>query len=82
MKYRTLGQTGLKVSEIGLGAFPISGMQECSDGESFGWTGTEDAESIALIHRCEELGVNHIDTAEGYGDGHSEVLTGRALEGR
>ena len=82
MKYRTLGQTGLRVSEIGLGAFPISGMQERSDGESFGWTGTEDAESIALIHRCEELGVNLIATAEGYGDGHSEVLTGRALEGR
>jgi myo-inositol catabolism protein IolS len=82
MKNRTLGQTGLEVSEIGLGAFPISGMQERPDGEHFGWTGTEDAESIALIHRCEELGVNLIDTAEGYGNGHSELLTGNALEGR
>lgn len=82
MKYRTLGQTGLRVSEIGLGAFPISGMQRQADGTRFGWTGTEDAESIALIHRCEELGINLIDSAEGYGDGHSEALTGKALRGR
>lgn len=82
MNYRTLGMTGLKVSEIGLGAFPISGMWQREDGSRFGWTGTEDSESIALIHRAEELGVNLIDTAEGYGDGHSEELTGRALAGR
>ena len=82
MKYRTLGQTGLRVSEIGLGAFPISGMRRQEDGTRFGWTGTKDAESIALIHRCEELGINLIDSAEGYGDGHSEVLTGKALRGR
>lgn len=83
MKYRILGQTGLSLSEIGLGAFPISGMwQERADGSRFGWTGTDDRESIALIHRCEELGVNLIDTAEGYGEGHSEILTGQALKGR
>ena len=82
MKYRTLGQTGLTVSEIGLGAFPISGMQRQADGTRFGWTGTGDSESIALIHRCEELGINLIDSAESYGDGHSEVLTGKALRGR
>jgi aryl-alcohol dehydrogenase-like predicted oxidoreductase len=77
-----LGMTGLQVSEIGLGAYPISGMWQRADGSDFGWTGTDDAESIALIHRCEELGINLIDTAEGYGDGHSEVLTGKALKGR
>lgn len=82
MKYRTLGQTGLQVSEIGLGAYPISGMWQRDDGRKVGWTGIEDEESIALIHRCEELGVNLIDTAEGYGHGHSESLTGRALQGR
>lgn len=82
MNYRILGQTGLKVSEIGLGAFPIAGMRKRPDGSRFGWTGTDDAESIALIHRCEELGINLIDSAEGYGEGHSEVLTGRALKGR
>lgn len=82
MNYRTLGMTGLEVSEIGLGAFPISGMWQRSDGSDFGWTGTDDQESIALIHRAEELGINLIDTAEGYGDGHSEILTGKALKGR
>lgn len=82
MKYRTLGMTGLEVSEIGLGAFPISGMWRNADGSNFGWTGTDDRESIALIHRAEELGINLIDTAEGYGDGHSEELTGKALQNR
>jgi aryl-alcohol dehydrogenase-like predicted oxidoreductase len=74
--------TGLQVSEVGIGAFPISGMWQRADGSAFGWTGTDDDESIALIHRAEELGVNLIDTAEGYGDGHSEILTGKALQGR
>ncbi|MEZ4673645.1 MAG: aldo/keto reductase [Caldilineaceae bacterium] len=82
MNYRTLGQTGLKVSEIGLGAFPISGVQTRPDGTELGWPGTTDDESIALIHRSEELGVNLIDTAEAYGNGHSEILTGKALQGR
>jgi len=74
--------TGLQVSEIGLGAFPISGMWQRADGSNVGWTGTDDRESIALIHRAEELGINLIDTAEGYGDGHSELLTGKALKDR
>ncbi|MCZ6677196.1 MAG: aldo/keto reductase [Candidatus Poribacteria bacterium] len=82
MKYRILGQTGLTVSEIGLGAFPISGVQQQADGTRSGWTGTDDQQSIALIHRAEELGVNLIDSAESYGDGHSEEVTGRALQGR
>jgi aryl-alcohol dehydrogenase-like predicted oxidoreductase len=53
-----------------------------ADGTSFGWTGTEDQECIALVHRCEELGVNLIDTAEAYGDGHGETVIGQALQGR
>ena len=82
MKYRRFGKTDLEVSEVGLGAFPISGMQKRDDGSMFGWTGVEDDESVALIHRAEELGVNLIDSAEGYGAGHSEIITGRALKGR
>ena len=77
MKYRTLGQTGLEVSEVGLGAYPISGKQQRADGSTEVWSGTSDNESIALIHRCEEL-----DSAEGYGAGHSEDLVGQALKGR
>ena len=82
MNYRKLGNTGLQVSEIGLGAYPISGMVHRSDGTDFGWTGTDDRESVDLIHRSEDLGINLIDTAEVYGDGHSEVLIGKALAGR
>jgi myo-inositol catabolism protein IolS len=82
MNYRTLGQTGLQVSEVGLGAMPFGGMVTQADGTSFGWTGTEDQECIALVHRCEELGVNLIDTAEAYGNGHGETVIGQALQGR
>src|SRR5262245_41568389 len=82
MRYREFGTSGLRVSEIGIGAFPISGMQRQPDGTAFGWSGTDDAASVALIHRAEELGVNVIDTAEGYGAGHSETLVGNALRGR
>lgn len=82
MNYRTLGQTGLEVSEVGLGAYPISGKQQRADGSTEVWSGTSDEESIALIHRCEEHGVNLIDSAEGYGAGHSEDLVGQALKGR
>lgn len=82
MQYRTMGQTGLRVSTVGLGAYPISGIQQRADGSRSGWTGTDDRESIALMHRGEELGVNLVDTAEMYGDGHSEALIGEALKGR
>jgi aryl-alcohol dehydrogenase-like predicted oxidoreductase len=82
MRYRDFGATGLRVSEIGIGAYPISGMQRRPDGTAFGWSGTDDAASVALIHRAEELGVNVIDSAEGYGAGHSEALIGDALRGR
>jgi aryl-alcohol dehydrogenase-like predicted oxidoreductase len=81
-KYRTFGQTELRVSEIGLGAFPIAGVQQQSDGTLRGWTGTDDQASISLIHRAEEVGINLIDSAERYGNGHSEELIGRALKGR
>jgi aryl-alcohol dehydrogenase-like predicted oxidoreductase len=57
-------------------------MQRRPDGTSSGWSGTDDRESVALIHRAEELGVNLIDSAEGYGAGHSETLVGTALQGR
>ena len=82
MKYRTFGRTELRVSEIGLGAFPIAGVQQQSDGTLRGWTGTDDQASISLIHRAEEVGINLIDSAERYGNGHSEELIGRALKGR
>jgi hypothetical protein len=47
MHYRTLGQTGLQVSEVGLGAMPFGGMVTQPDGTQFGWSGTEDRELIS-----------------------------------
>src|SRR5215510_15552363 len=82
MHYRTLGQTGLQVSEVGLGAMPFGGMVTRPDGTQFGWSGTDDQELIALVHRSEELGVNLLDTAAAYGNGHGEAVVGEALQGR
>jgi len=70
MHYRTLGRTGLQVSEIGYGAWGISGS---------GWIGAQDEESLQALQRAIDLGVNFIDTALAYGDGHSERLIGQVL---
>jgi aryl-alcohol dehydrogenase-like predicted oxidoreductase len=68
MKYRRLGKTGYSVSEIGYGAWGIGGTM---------WIGARDDESLKSLHRAVDLGVNFIDTAYVYGDGHSEELIGR-----
>ncbi len=70
MNYRILGRTNLKVSEVGFGSWGISGAQ---------WIGARDDESLRALERAVELGVNFIDTALAYGDGHSEQLVGRVL---
>lgn len=70
MKYRKLGRTGFEVSEIGYGAWGIGGKQ---------WLGGTDDESLAALKRAIELGVNLIDTALAYGDGHSEQLVGQVV---
>jgi aryl-alcohol dehydrogenase-like predicted oxidoreductase len=72
-----LGQTGLEITRVGLGAWAIGG-----GGWEFGWGPQEDDESIAAIHRALDLGVNWIDTAAAYGFGRSEQVVGRALEER
>ncbi len=76
MRYRPLGRTGLKVSEVGFGAWAIGGN---AHGNSYG--PTEDAESIRAVRRALDLGCNFFDTADVYGWGHSEELLGKALEG-
>ncbi len=68
MEYRTLGRTGLKVSEIGYGAWGIGAAQ---------WVGAREDESVAALRRAIELGVNFIDTARGYGE--SERIVGSVL---
>ena len=76
LKTEQLGQTGLEITRVGLGAWAIGG-----GGWEFGWGPQNDEESIAAIHRALELGVNWIDTAAAYGFGRSEQVVGRALEG-
>src|SRR5271165_2298206 len=70
MHYRKLGRTNIEVSEIGFGAWGIGGKQ---------WLGGTDDESVTALHRAIELGVNLIDTALAYGDGHSEQLVGQVV---
>jgi aryl-alcohol dehydrogenase-like predicted oxidoreductase len=72
----------LQVSEVGLGAMPFGGMVTQADGTQFGWSGTDDQELMALVHRSEALGTNLLDTAEAYGNGHGEAVVGEALQGR
>ena len=73
MEHRELGRTGWRVSAIGYGAWAIGGDA---------WGRTDDAESLRSLHRAIDLGVNFIDTADVYGDGHSEQLVARAIKGR
>jgi aryl-alcohol dehydrogenase-like predicted oxidoreductase len=73
MNYRTLGKTGLSVSEIGFGAWGIGGMM---------WRGGNDEEALLALHKAADQGVNFYDTALVYGDGHSERLIGRFLKER
>ena len=70
---RRLGRTGLSVSEVGYGAWGIGGSM---------WLGAEDDESVRALHRAIDLGVNFIDTAAVYGNGHSERLVGQVVRER
>ncbi len=72
MEYRILGRTGLKVSAIGLGTMVHAGH--------FG--PMKDTESLSAIDAALDLGANFIDTSDAYGAGYSEILLGKALEGR
>lgn len=73
MKFRTLGRTGLRVSEVGYGAWGIGGIQ---------WTGGDDQEAIRALKLAIDQGLNLIDTALAYGDGHSERLVGEVARSR
>ena len=72
MQYRDLGRTGWRVSEVSFGAWAIGGA----------WGSVDDKESLAALNRAIDMGVNFIDTADVYGDGHSEQLIARVLKSR
>jgi aryl-alcohol dehydrogenase-like predicted oxidoreductase len=73
MQERTLGRTGLQVSEIGFGAWAIGAEM---------WGPQDDADSLAALHRTLNLGCTFIDTAQVYGEGHSERLIARVFRER
>lgn len=73
MKYRKLGRTGIEVSEIGYGAWGIGGIQ---------WTGGDDDEARFALNLAIDQGLNFIDTALAYGDGHSERIVGEVVRSR
>jgi aryl-alcohol dehydrogenase-like predicted oxidoreductase len=72
MQYRVLGRTGFNVSAISVGCWAIGGS----------WGKVNDEESLAALHRALDLGVNFFDTADVYGDGHSEQLLARLRKDR
>jgi aryl-alcohol dehydrogenase-like predicted oxidoreductase len=76
MRSRTLGQSDLIITPIGIGAWAIGGGNW-----EFGWGAQDDSESIAAIRAGLDRGINWIDTAAAYGLGHSETVVGRAIKG-
>lgn len=73
LKWRTLGKSGIEVTEIGLGLWAAGGNA---------WGPTDDADSLSTIDFALDNGVNFFDTSDVYGDGHSEELLGKAMQGR
>ena len=71
MEYRNLGRSGLKVSPLCLGAMMFGS-----------WGNPDHEDSIRVIHRALDAGINFIDTANGYSEGESEVIVGKALKGK
>jgi aryl-alcohol dehydrogenase-like predicted oxidoreductase len=71
MQYRQLGNSDLQCSVVAIGTWAIGGT----------WGGTDDEQSIAAIRAGIDAGINLLDTAPPYGNGHSEIVTGQAIKG-
>src|ERR1700694_1034567 len=76
MTLRTLGQSDLSITPIGIGAWAIGGGKW-----EFAWGSQDDKKSITAIHAGLDRGMNWIDTAAVYGLGHSETVVGHAIQG-
>jgi len=75
METKQFGNTDMKITRIGFGAWAIGGGNW-----AFGWGPQDDGEAIAAMQRAVEVGMNWIDTAAVYGLGHSEELVGKAVK--
>jgi aryl-alcohol dehydrogenase-like predicted oxidoreductase len=73
MKMRSLGRSGLQVSEVGLGAWQLGNVL---------WGSGDETEALKIVHAALDSGCNFFDTAPGYAEGRSEALLGTALRGR
>ena len=74
MEKRKLGRSGIEVSPLSLGCWALAGGS--------GWGDQDERSAIATIHAALDQGINFFDTAEGYGDGLSEEIVGKALADR
>jgi aryl-alcohol dehydrogenase-like predicted oxidoreductase len=72
-----LGKSELLITPLGLGTWAIGGGDN-----PYGWGKQSDEDSIAAIQKAIDLGINWVDTAKGYGHGHSEEVVGKAVKGR
>src|SRR3989304_5656866 len=73
MRYKLLGSSALRVSVVGLGTWVMGGEN---------WGKADDAKSIATIQKAIDSGINLIDTAPAYGNGHAEEIVGKAIKGK
>lgn len=78
MRVRTLGKTGIKVSEVGFGAWAIGGPAELG-GLAVGWGQSDDRDSVRALEAAFDEGINFYDTSDVYGMGHSEELLARVF---
>ena len=80
MEKRALGRTGLQISRIGLGCASFGNVNKANDWDP--WSDDGRRTAISTIHRALDRGINYVDTAPLYGNGHSEALVGEVMKTR
>ncbi|HYF16185.1 MAG TPA: aldo/keto reductase [Phycisphaerales bacterium] len=81
MRYREVGRTGVKVSEVGFGCWTLGGPNWSSaNGQPIGWADVNETDVLAGIRAGLDAGVNHWDNADVYGNGRAERTLGAALK--
>lgn len=80
MRKVRFGRTGMDVTPIGFGGYPLAGVNRARGWDPYGEDGGRVA--VGTIHHALDAGINYVDTAPGYGDGHSERLIGEVMRTR